>query len=149
MSSFVTELQIQEILLPEFRSPMQLVMVNPRPLLFLVNCTLNSQSSFRSLSWKRAQMENLMLMFGVLKSTVFILCLCTAYLILNAYTCTCTHLAIQAILAEDRRGKVVVLGNIPGNEQFHLATSISQHLGQVVICERVKGNEYVTKKINK
>lgn len=53
---------------------------------------------------------------------------------------THTHLVIQAVLAEDRRGKVVVLGNIPGDEQFHLGTSISQNLSQVVICERMKSD---------
>lgn len=47
-----------------------------------------------------------------------------------------THLAIRAVLAEDRRGKVVALGNIPGNEQLHPATSISQHLCQVVNHEK-------------
>lgn len=51
-----------------------------------------------------------------------------------------THLVVQAVLAEDRRGKVVVLGNIPGDEQFHLATSVSQYLSQVVICERMKSD---------
>lgn len=58
---------------------------------------------------------------------------------MHCYTVsTCTHLVIQAALAEDRGGEVVVLGNIPGDEQFHLAASVSQHLGQVVICEAME-----------
>lgn len=58
----------------------------------------------------------------------------------SSHTHTHTHLVVRAVLTEDRRGKVVALGNIPGDEQFHLATSISQHLGQVVICERMKSD---------
>lgn len=57
----------------------------------------------------------------------------------------CTHLAIQSVLVEGRRGEVVVFGNIPGNEQLHLATSISQYLHQMVVWEKVKSDVCVNK----
>lgn len=39
-------------------------------------------------------------------------------------------LAIQTVLADGRRGKSAVLCNIPGDQQFHSGTSISEYLGQ-------------------
>lgn len=48
----------------------------------------------------------------------------------HTYTHIYTHHAIQVLLVEDRGGTVVVLRTIPGNEQFHPGTSISQHLSR-------------------